>query len=199
MTAAATTLLAALVAALSEMPNPVKNADNPAFKRGGKPMKYADLESTLDVCKPVLAKHGIALMQMPVSRDGELGVHTVLIGHGEQMDCGDFVLPLEGPTPQKAAGAITYARRYALTAIFGLAQEDDDANAASNPGRASEATVTAAFGKARALGMSDDALFAAVRRDFGHDHPADLSPAQMATLLDKMQAAIDKEASKDAA
>ena len=126
-----TTLQAALVTVLAEMPNPVKNADNPAFKRNGIPMRYADLEATLDACKPILAANGIAVMQHPVSRDGGLGVHTWLIGHGEVMDCGEFVLPLEAQNPQKGAGAITYARRYALTSLFGLAQEDDDANAAS--------------------------------------------------------------------
>jgi len=125
------TLFEALVIALSEMPDPIKNSNNPAFKRDGKVLRYADLEATLGACKPMLAANGIAVMQHPVSTADGVGVHTWLIGHGEKMDCGEFVLPLEGQTPQKAGGAITYARRYALTSLFGLAQEDDDANAAS--------------------------------------------------------------------
>lgn len=195
-------LQAALVAALTDMPDPKKNADNPAFKRNGKPMRYADLEATLDACKPVLAEHGIAVMQSPVSHDGGVGVHTVLIGHGETLDCGEFVLPLEGNTPQKAAGAITYARRYALTAIFGLAQEDDDANAASAPDRATEAQVAKVFALTEMLGMSETKLKAAIARDFDAKyphapkplHPADLTKRDVSALIDKMTAAIEKAA-----
>lgn len=156
-----TTLIAALVTALSDMPNPVKNSDNPAFKRDGRPMRYADLEATLDACKPILAACGIAVMQHPVSGPGGVGVHTWLIGHGETMDCGEFVLPLAKQDPQGAGSAITYARRYALVSLFGLAQEDDDANVASGHTTTQAATTQAAAtteSKPDAVEVAFDAL-----------------------------------------
>lgn len=204
MTEAKRTLQSALVEALAEMPDPVKNSDNPAFKRDGIPMRYADLEATLDACKPVLAAVGIAVMQMPVSDAGGLGVHTILVGHGDTMDCGSFTLPLEAQTPQKAAGAITYARRYALTALFGLAQEDDDANGVSAPHAAPKAAPAAlatenqrkaVCAKAKALGMTDKQLAASIRRDYPKKtHPDELTKAEASALMDKMQAAIDAKA-----
>jgi hypothetical protein len=203
-----TTLQAALVTALAEMPNPVKNADNPAFKRDGKPLRYADLEATLDACRPILAANGIALLQMPVNGDGGIGVHTLLIGHGEQMDCGTFTLPMEGQTPQKAAGAITYARRYALTALFGLAQEDDDANAASatkahaaeSPASnlASEGQRKAMWGKAKELGLTAERLGAgiAVYTQGRADHPDTVTASDARTVLDSLQGLIDARKAK---
>ena len=134
MTTAEKTMREAFIEAYSEMPDPVKNSDNPAFKRDGKPMRYADLEAFLDVAKPILVASGFALVQEPVSDGDHIGVHTRLLHKsGEEMDFGAFTMPLEGLNPQKAAGAITYARRYAVASIFGLAQADDDGNAASAP------------------------------------------------------------------
>ncbi|MEN6430282.1 MAG: ERF family protein [Coriobacteriales bacterium] len=189
-----TTLQEALVVALAAMPNPVKNAENPAFKRDGKPLRYADLEATLDACRPVLAANGIAVMQMPVNGEGaSIGVRTVLIGHGEQMDCGTFFLPLPKPDPQGVGSAITYARRYALTALFGLAQEDDDANGActqtapGSPAPAAQATPTPSKGLAsekqvgmiyslaHKLGWTDEYLSASLRRSLGKAKPEELT------------------------
>jgi hypothetical protein len=194
--------------ALAEMPNPVKNADNPAFKRDGKPMRYADLEATLEACKPILSALHVAVLQFPVSSESGIGVRTKLLGYGEEIDCGEFFLPLEGQTPQKAAGAITYARRYALTAIFGLAQEDDDANNASvttaRPAAKPDAIgsdapiVRAIFGKKKALGMTDAVLTAALKRDYGKEHPGDLTMLEAKQLADKMEAAIEKAKAEDA-
>jgi hypothetical protein len=207
------TLQEALVIALADMPNPVKNSDNPAFKRDGKPMRYADLEATLDACKPVLSALGLAVMQMPVSDERGLGVHTVIIGYGKTLDCGSFTLPLEAQTPQKGAGAVTYARRYALTALFGLAQEDDDANAASAPkpaasapaagktygagnaGGADEKLLKRIYAKRKGLGYSDAAWNAKLQALYGVTSDKDLAADQADDLLKKLVAA-EKAAEK---
>jgi len=208
------TLQEALVQALAEMPNPVKNAINPAFKRDGKVLKYADLEATLDACKPILAANGIALMQMPVNGErGEIGVHTVLIGHGEQMDCGTFVLPMEGSTPQKAAGAITYARRYALTTLFGLAQEDDDANAASVSAAATSAAPAASGESSSALasekqvklihvlakkaGYDDAALKGMLKVRFKTEHVSELRKSQASSVIEGLQKHVDDKSAEE--
>ena len=197
------TLHGKLVEALSEMPNPVKNADNPAFKRDGKPMRYADLEATLEACKPVLAACGIGLIQMPCSNERGVGVHTILFGHGEVLDCGEFYLPLAKQDPQGGGSAITYARRYALTSILGLAQEDDDGNGASQPrtnGSSNGAIgsdapiIRAIFGKKSALGISDEKFAATLKDDYGVEHPGDLTMENAKALADRLQAAIEEKA-----
>ena len=120
------TVAAKLHEAYSEMCNPKKNASNPAFKS-----KYANLEELLNVTRPILSAAGFALIQEPVSEDGRIGVHTRLLHtSGESIDFGAYTVPLAKNDAQGAGSAITYTRRYALAAIFGLAQEDDDGNAA---------------------------------------------------------------------
>ena len=123
------TVYAALHEAYSEMTNPKKNATNPAFRS-----KYADLGELLDVTRPILTAAGFVLIQEPVSEDGRIGVHTRLIHKsGESLDFGRYTVDLAKHDAQGAGSALTYTRRYALAAIFGLAQEDDDGNAAKAP------------------------------------------------------------------
>ena len=117
------------VTAYADMDNPKKNAANPAFRS-----KYANLEEVLSVIRPLLAAVGLAITQEPVSEDGRIGVWTrIHDAEGDCIDFGAFTVPLTKNDAQGAGSAITYCRRYALTSIFGLAQEDDDGNAASKP------------------------------------------------------------------
>lgn len=125
-------LAAAYTKAFAEISNVVKNATNPHFGSD-----YATLDAVLDTVRPVFAKHGLAVYQAP-GKIGELAgnlvvsVVTVLMHEsGLQMQV-ETQVPL-GPkaTAQAAGGAITYARRYALAAIAGIAQVDDDGNAVS--------------------------------------------------------------------
>ena len=126
------TMHEAFAEAYAEMNNPKKNANNPAFRS-----KYANLEELLNVTRPVLAAEGFSLIQEPVNEvvDGiyTIGVHTSLHHRsGESLDFGFYSVPVAKMDAQGAGSAITYCRRYAIAAIFGLAQEDDDGNAASN-------------------------------------------------------------------
>jgi len=136
------TMHEAFAEAYAEMNNPKKNANNPAFRS-----KYANLEELLNVTRPVLTAEGFSLIQEPVSEPGCVGVHTSLHHRsGDSLDFGFYVVPLAKPDAQGAGSAITYCRRYAIAAIFGLAQEDDDGNAASNtrsPAPAANAPVSA--------------------------------------------------------
>jgi hypothetical protein len=95
----------AFVAASSEMGNAIKDKVNPHFKNA-----YATLGSVREATRPVLAKHGLALLN-PVKND-----------------------------PQGLGSAISYARRYGEAAICGIvAEEDDDGNAASEAPRKAKA------------------------------------------------------------
>lgn len=119
----------ALLAAQKEFPTiaKTKTATIPT-NSGSYSYKYADLGDVLDQALPILHKHGLALSQPGVSRDGRLGVLTRLVHQsGYSEDCGEVLLPA-GNTPQAAGSAITYARRYGACAALGIvADEDDDA------------------------------------------------------------------------
>ena len=109
------------------MSKALKQANNPHFKR-----KYADLGSVMDACLPALNEVGIAVIQ-PAGED-ETGryVETVFI-HGESGEKLSCRVPLiVGKNDMQGYGsAVTYARRYGLMAMAGIAPEDDDGHAAS--------------------------------------------------------------------
>ena len=119
-------IAAALAAAQSEMGKALKDSTNPHFRS-----KYADLGNVMDACLPALNKNGIAVFQ-PVGRD-VLGVYvdTVLLHtSGERLECR-VPLILGKNDMQGFGSAQTYARRYGLMTMAGIAPEDDDGNAAA--------------------------------------------------------------------
>jgi hypothetical protein len=111
---------AALVAAIGELSNAPKNADNPYFKS-----KYATLDSIIDLTRPVLKKHGLAISQCPVFENGCAGVITRIVHKNGWSTESRLILPLKDQSPQAVGGAITYARRYSLAAVVGIAAEED--------------------------------------------------------------------------
>jgi hypothetical protein len=117
----------ALAAAQINMGKALKQASNPHFRS-----KYADLGSVMDACLPALNAHGIAVIQ-PTGED-EIGrfVETRLIHgeSGEQLSCR-VPLIVSKNDMQGYGSAVTYARRYGLMAMAGIAPEDDDGNAAA--------------------------------------------------------------------
>lgn len=121
---------AALVAACAELEDVPKRHKASVGKFS---YDYADLADTLSTVRPVLAKHGLAVLQ-PVTTEPEhdiVVVATVILHKsGEQLHLGRLGLPL-GQGAQATGSAITYARRYALLAALGLAAEDDDGAAAT--------------------------------------------------------------------
>ncbi len=132
MTETPADFVTAFVKAQAEMTAVVKGNVNPAFKS-----KYADLASVIDAVLPALNKHGIGLMQNPAF-DGEVvTVETVLIHPSGSMASSLSMRPSK-QDPQGVGSAITYARRYALLSMCGVAPEDDDANAASGPVQAGQ-------------------------------------------------------------
>lgn len=121
-------LYAALAAAQSEMGKALKDSNNPHFKS-----KYADLASVMDACMPSLTKHGIAVLQPPYHDETGRYVKTILV-YGETGEMAECLVPLIiGKNDMQGYGsAVTYARRYGLMSMAGIAPEDDDGNAAGN-------------------------------------------------------------------
>jgi hypothetical protein len=121
------TIAAALARAQMNMGKALKQSANPAFRS-----KYADLGNVMDACLPALNEAGIALIQPTGEDDHGRFVETILI-HGESGESLSCRVPLivAKNDMQGYGSAVTYARRYGLMAMAGIAPEDDDGNAAA--------------------------------------------------------------------
>lgn len=126
-------LAEALCLAQGDFPNVPKDANNPFFKS-----KYADLTSIIDTVRPVLKKHGLSFTQLPTMDSTIPSVTTLLIHKSGQFISSVLPMPAAKVDAQGIGSAITYARRYGLQAILGLAAEDDDGNAATGQGTATD-------------------------------------------------------------
>ena len=120
-------LFAALAAAQGEIENANKNAANPHFRS-----KYADLAEVLNTIRPVFAKHGLSLIQSP-GFDGSMASVTTVLAH----QSGGYMTSTASCVPAKVdaqgiGSATTYLRRYGAAAVAGIAQEDEDGNAAAH-------------------------------------------------------------------
>lgn len=109
---------------------PVKREnENPFFKS-----KYADLASIWDAIREPLSKNGLAVVQTNHPNDGGVILETMLIHvSGEWIKSIVKMHPVK-TDPQSFGSCQTYARRYGLSAMLGIAtEEDDDAHVASTP------------------------------------------------------------------
>jgi len=122
-------LAEALAKAQGEIKGALKDSSNPFFKSS-----YADLASVWDACRGPLSANGLAVIQTTDNRENGLVVETTLAhSSGEWVGGSLYIRPMKDD-PQGVGSAITYARRYALAAMVGVAPEDDDGNAASGKG-----------------------------------------------------------------
>jgi hypothetical protein len=114
-------IAAALSAAQAEMTNPPKTK---TAKAGKYSYNYADLAEIIEHIRPTLAKHGLAITQIIETGEKTILV-TRLMHKGGQFLQSTYPLP-NGAAAQEMGSAITYARRYSLCAILGIAAEEDD-------------------------------------------------------------------------
>ena len=119
---------AAIVAAYSELGHVSKGGT-------GNYGKHATLSDALDAAKPILERHGLAVVQTfldPDPQPGFVTVHTALVHvTGEMLNGGGLRMPAPND-PQKVGSALSYARRYGLMTMMGLAALDDDGQGASD-------------------------------------------------------------------
>lgn len=126
-------LVTALSKAQGEMQTAVKDKINPFHKSN-----YADLTSVWEVARPVLGKNGLCIMQTTeMTPDGSTIILVTTLAHisGQWMKSH---LPLKPKTvdSQGIGAAITYSRRYSLSAIIGVVtDEDDDGETADGRGK----------------------------------------------------------------
>jgi hypothetical protein len=117
-------IAAALSAAQGELSDVTKDQQGYGYK-------YADLAAIHHIVRPVLVKHGLSVLQ-ETSSDGDHVQVTTRLMHacGQWIEAGPLSMvaePKKGLSQAQCVGStITYARRYALSALLGIASEDDD-------------------------------------------------------------------------
>lgn len=120
-------LATALAKAQAEIRPAAKDAVNPHFKS-----KYADLAAVWEVVRGPITKNGLSIVQIPSAEAAKVTVTTMLLHTSGQWIRSRLTMIAAQNTPQGIGSCITYARRYALSAVLGVAAEiDDDGNAAS--------------------------------------------------------------------
>src|SRR5262245_36233668 len=126
-------IASALAKAQSELINPEKSLiatiRSPFPREGDRTFRYASLSTGLDIVRKTLGKHEIATVQTTaIDKDAGLIRLTTVLAHssGEWVSSDWPVCPVaETAAPHKMGAALTYARRYALFTLVGIAGEDD--------------------------------------------------------------------------
>ena len=112
-----------------EIFNPKNTATNPSFNS-----KYAPLSEVINTIRQGLAKNGLSIVQAPYTDGDNVIVETFLLHtSGEWISSPPLCLKMDRVTAQGAGSAITYARRYALSALLNISSEEDvDGNRVEN-------------------------------------------------------------------
>lgn len=120
---------AAIAAVQSDLPAIAKDRDNPITHS-----KYATLDAINKALLPITAKNGLAITQYPVSDAGAIGCGTLILHtSGEYINYDPYLITIDSnkrmSAAQEGGSTITYAKRYQLSAIFGVVtDEDSDGN-----------------------------------------------------------------------
>lgn len=123
--------IAELAKALSKFQGAVRSVPktslNPFYKS-----KYADLDAIWEMCRKPLSDNMLCLIQTPLEVEGKLYLETMLLHSTGEWLKAQLPINAQKSDPQSVGSAITYARRYAMSAMLGIStDEDDDANAAT--------------------------------------------------------------------
>lgn len=169
-----------LVAALAELTELPRGR---TANVGSYSYSYADLGDALGAVRPVLAQHGLAVVQPVYGEPGTISVQTVIVHRsGERFESPwlTVAVPQQGGS-QAVGSAITYARRYSLMATLGLGTDDDDGAAASTgPARTPSAPVR------RPQSEPDAPPSPAGHETVPHDRPSDAQARKLHALLNRL-------------
>ena len=128
----------ALAAAGPDLKNPKKDKE---VSTGTYTYKYAQLDTILESVKPILSKNGIAIIQDAANIPGAIVITTMLLHKSGQWFSSELEMPTGANNSrmngaQAVGSAITYGRRYSITALLGIAAEEDDDGAGAGAGAA---------------------------------------------------------------
>ncbi|MBR1298568.1 ERF family protein [Bradyrhizobium sp. AUGA SZCCT0042] len=196
---------AALAKAQAEIQNPEKSltATIPSVfpREESRTFRYASLASGLDIVRKCLSKHEIATVQA-TAIEPETGLikltTTLLHASGEWLASDWPVCPVtETAAPHRMGSALTYARRYGLFTLVGIAG-DDDLDAPDAGSRSAEPAPTNRPPQSGTNGQTPPAkTFQSARKRANHAHVSVLSAEASATLRDQLLAELDGLGLKD--
>ena len=175
----------------SEVENPKNTADNPFYHS-----KYAPLQDVLNTVRPLLSKHGLSVIQSPAGDGQSVSITTLLIHEsGEWIEFDPLVLKAEKMTPQGAGSAITYGRRYALSAVLGISSEDDDdgnslEKTQQNSGQKKQLTekqVKRLYAIANSAGFSTADVKKVLMKDYKKTQATDLTKEEYDEICERLQ------------
>jgi len=129
-------LVSALSKAQGVMRPAVFNRVNPHFKT-----RYADFTSCMDCCREPLATNGLSIMQYCETVSDKLMLVTMLAHVSGQWIKSYFPLNPAQMTSQAVGAAMTYGKRYSLSALLGIVSDDEDDDGESEQGRGNGAAV----------------------------------------------------------
>lgn len=135
-------ILPALIAAKGKFTAAKKDTENAFFKS-----KYATLDTVIEAVNGALLEQNIAIIQPTVIREGATVLITRFYHVSGQWMGSEYPVYAVKKDPQGEGSALTYARRYALMALAGIAPEDDDGNSATKAVQAQKQTPSVRAGK----------------------------------------------------
>jgi hypothetical protein len=106
------------------------NTADVVTQKGSYKYTYANLAQISRALLPILGELGLSFTAKPTTVDGRFVLAYKLLHSSGESEPGEYPLPTGG-TPQSMGSAITYARRYCLCAVTGVAPDDDDDDGAA--------------------------------------------------------------------
>jgi hypothetical protein len=206
--ARAATLAAALVAFQAEITDVGKASTatiQPRDKsRAPFSFPYADLATVLAHVRPVLAKHGLAVLQDVTTEGDEVRIATIVLHEsGEQCKFGPLALPA-GEDNKQTGGSITSARRFAIMAALGIASVGEDhgdeggTRRPSSGGRATSRQLAKIAAEVERGGVTDEELANVLKR-YGVESTDELDMEQASQLIARLVAETHRRARAAAA
>jgi hypothetical protein len=142
-------LATALSKAQGQIEAATKGSVNPAFRS-----KYADINALRDAIREPLAVNDLSLLQFPRTLEGRVEVETMILHKSGEYMSETLSMPVSKQDAHGIGSALTYARRYGMSAMLNLAADDDDGNGAVEK---APAKVDPAAVKALALRAKNEA------------------------------------------
>ena len=194
-------LAAALAKAQAELVNPEKSlvatirSDGPAGAQ--QTFRYAPLSSGLDIVRKTLGQHEIATVQTTAidQTAGIVNLTTVLAHASGEWIASDWPVCAisETATPHRMGAALTYARRYALFTLVGIAGEDDldapDLNAPTGSAAGIEKPASKNLGRLNG-GQEYSTVGSRARKAVSDHSKPILDPEPSAALRDQLAAEL---------
>ena len=185
-------IAAALAAFQAEVKDPARDGENPHFRS-----KYVQIDGLLAAVRPILSKHGLSVVQSTGGDGQDISVTTeIMHTSGEWIRTDALILKAVKADPQGAGSAVTYGRRYSLSAALGVAwDDDDDGNAASAPkpapkAKAKKDTRSEYMAKIKTAMQSQHISAedgkAICRMKFGANSTADLNDSELKDLAENI-------------